>query len=177
MKVWSELQTPEASYHGVNALAVARMAQSASLTDTDDAAEVTNLAAEILRVIKESKNSSVWDEASRGEALIALGRFDEAAQAYAAFADHPEIEAFALGASLRQLEEIWGLKGDDPNAGKPVRVLKTALLATGLTDREEPYLVVELLRGTTLRGVIKQEGRVAPRRADRRRRTARSRRR
>ena len=39
-----------------------------------------------------------------------------------------------------------------------------ALLATGLTDREEPYLVVELLRGTTLRGVIKQEGRVAPRR-------------
>lgn len=40
-----------------------------------------------------------------------------------------------------------------------------ALLATGLTDREEPYLVVELLRGTTLRGVIKQEGRVAPRRA------------
>ena len=40
-----------------------------------------------------------------------------------------------------------------------------ALLATGLTDREEPYLVVELLRGTTLRGVIKHEGRVAPRRA------------
>jgi len=141
MKVWSDLQTPEASYHGVNALAVARMAQSASLTDTDDAAEVTHLAAEILRVIKESKNSSVWDEASRGEALIALGRFDEAAQAYAAFADHPEIEAFALGASLRQLEEIWGLRGDDPNAGKPVRILKTALLAkvnaTAASNKED----------------------------------------
>ena len=40
-----------------------------------------------------------------------------------------------------------------------------ALLATGLTEGEEPYLVVELLRGATLRGVIKQEGRVAPRRA------------
>ncbi len=41
-----------------------------------------------------------------------------------------------------------------------------ALLATGITaDRHEPYLAVELLRGTTLRGVIKSEGRIAPRRA------------
>lgn len=41
-----------------------------------------------------------------------------------------------------------------------------ALLATGITqDRHEPYLAVELLRGKTLRGVIKSEGRIAPRRA------------
>ena len=40
-----------------------------------------------------------------------------------------------------------------------------ALLATGVTDHAEPYLVMELLRGKTLRGVIKQEGRVEPRRA------------
>jgi eukaryotic-like serine/threonine-protein kinase len=41
-----------------------------------------------------------------------------------------------------------------------------ALLATGLTaDRAEPYLAVELLRGKSLRGVIKSEGRIAPRRA------------
>jgi serine/threonine-protein kinase len=40
-----------------------------------------------------------------------------------------------------------------------------ALLATGVTDHGEPYLALELLRGKTLRGVIKQEGRVDPRRA------------
>ena len=40
-----------------------------------------------------------------------------------------------------------------------------ALLATGITENREPYLVVELLRGKTLRGVIKQEGRVDPKRA------------
>jgi serine/threonine-protein kinase len=40
-----------------------------------------------------------------------------------------------------------------------------ALLATGITDRGEPYLVVELLRGKTIRGVVKDEGRLAPRRA------------
>jgi serine/threonine-protein kinase len=40
-----------------------------------------------------------------------------------------------------------------------------ALLATGITDRQEPFLAVELLRGKSLRTVIKQEGRIAPRRA------------
>jgi len=39
------------------------------------------------------------------------------------------------------------------------------LLATGVTDHDEPYLVDELLRGKTLRGVLKHEGRVEPRRA------------
>ncbi len=40
-----------------------------------------------------------------------------------------------------------------------------ALLATGVTKRNEPYLAVELLRGRTLRGVIKAEGALAARRA------------
>ncbi len=40
-----------------------------------------------------------------------------------------------------------------------------ALLAIGMTKRDEPYLAVELLRGKTLRGVIKAEGKVAPLRA------------
>jgi serine/threonine-protein kinase len=40
-----------------------------------------------------------------------------------------------------------------------------ALLATGVTDDSEPYLVVELLRGKNLRHVLKAEGRVSPRRA------------
>lgn len=40
-----------------------------------------------------------------------------------------------------------------------------ALLDTGITELDEPFLVVELLRGKTLRGVLKQEGRMPPRRA------------
>jgi eukaryotic-like serine/threonine-protein kinase len=40
-----------------------------------------------------------------------------------------------------------------------------ALYATGTTELDEPYLVVELLRGRTLRHVIKAAGRVAPRAA------------
>jgi len=41
-----------------------------------------------------------------------------------------------------------------------------ALLATGVTkEKYEPYLAVELLRGRSLRSVIKSEGRVLPRRA------------
>jgi serine/threonine-protein kinase len=40
-----------------------------------------------------------------------------------------------------------------------------ALLASGLTDNQEPWLALELLRGKSLRGVIKGEGRVHPVRA------------
>jgi serine/threonine-protein kinase len=40
-----------------------------------------------------------------------------------------------------------------------------ALLATGITEQDEPYLVVELLRGKTLRHVIRSEAGVVPRRA------------
>ena len=40
-----------------------------------------------------------------------------------------------------------------------------ALLANGVTDKREPYLALELLRGTTLRGVVKAGGPVAPLRA------------
>jgi serine/threonine protein kinase len=40
-----------------------------------------------------------------------------------------------------------------------------ALHATGVTEYDEPYLVVELLRGKTLRHVIKTENRLAPRKA------------
>jgi serine/threonine protein kinase len=40
-----------------------------------------------------------------------------------------------------------------------------ALLATGVTPKDEPYLVVELLRGKNLRSVIRHEGRIESRRA------------
>ena len=40
-----------------------------------------------------------------------------------------------------------------------------ALLATGIVDRTEPYLVVELLRGTSLRTALKHAGKIAPQRA------------
>ena len=40
-----------------------------------------------------------------------------------------------------------------------------ALLATGVTERKEPYLAVELLRGKNLRSVLKAEKVIPPRRA------------
>ncbi len=40
-----------------------------------------------------------------------------------------------------------------------------ALLATGVTEKHEPYLALELLRGKSLRGVLKTEGKIPARRA------------
>lgn len=129
MKVWSEVKTPETTYQGVNALAVAQMAQNAKLADPEDAAEAKSLALEIIEISRGSTGDSPWALATRGEALIALERFEEATQAFAAYADYAGIDSFELGASLRQLEQVWALKGEDPVRGQPVRILKAALLA------------------------------------------------
>jgi serine/threonine-protein kinase len=40
-----------------------------------------------------------------------------------------------------------------------------AMLASGVTDKQVPWLALELLRGKSLRGVIKSEGQIAPVRA------------
>jgi serine/threonine-protein kinase len=40
-----------------------------------------------------------------------------------------------------------------------------AMLASGITEKQEPWLALELLRGKSLRGVIKAEGQIAPVRA------------
>jgi serine/threonine-protein kinase len=40
-----------------------------------------------------------------------------------------------------------------------------AMLASGITEKQEPWLALELLRGKSLRGIVKAEGQVAPVRA------------
>lgn len=131
MEVWQQVKTVQTTYQGVNALAIAQLAQRANLSDGDDAAEAQNLAQEILDVIARSSERDVWSEATRGEALVARGKYDEAAQAYAAFAGHPDVDTFSLGAAQRQLEEVWGLgdlKEGEELKGRPVRILKAALM-------------------------------------------------
>jgi V8-like Glu-specific endopeptidase len=126
--VWEKLQNEATAYHAVNALAVAQRAMQQGFADEEDVQEAQKLANDILGVIAKSGTNNVWADATRGEALVALGRHAEAAQAYAEFADHAEVDPFSLGASLRQLEEVWELNGGDPIKGKPVRILKAALL-------------------------------------------------
>jgi V8-like Glu-specific endopeptidase len=148
MEVWNKVKAPATTYQAINAVAVAQMAVRAQLVDGESDAEregIKELANEIINVIASAKKPDVWAEATRGEALVALAMhssepaplLDAAARAYAAFAEHPDVDAFSLGASLRQLREIWGIDGGDAVHGKPVRILKAAILAKLETAAEK----------------------------------------
>lgn len=112
------------AYYGVNALAMAARAERDGIALPGPGP--ASLATDVLSAV--ALPTQVWSWATRGEALIAQGKHREAAQAYAAFALSPEVDVFQLHASLRQLEEVWQLSGDMPEAGASIRLIKAILM-------------------------------------------------
>ena len=96
------------------------------------------LAGEILRVHEEDLRGAlspgggggdVWTLATCGEAYLVLDLMDDAALCYGAYAGLSTADAFEIGSSLRQLQEVWQFDGRNRDAGgKLVRLLKTALI-------------------------------------------------
>jgi V8-like Glu-specific endopeptidase len=127
MHVWHNMKTPETAWHGINAVAVANLAEREGFTEKDPA--TTQLARDVLAMVTGPEATDIWSKGTRGEAYVALGDFAKAAEAYNDFAAQPGIDPFTLAASLRQLEELWGITGAEPIRGQPMRLLKAALIA------------------------------------------------
>ncbi len=127
LHVWRAERSENTIYYGVNGAAVAFRAIADKVTPDDPGARA--LAEDVLAVASSIANPLIWTCATKGEALVALGRYAEAAHAYAAFALSPEVSLFQLKASLRQLEEVWRISGDDAERGAPVRLLKAVILS------------------------------------------------
>jgi V8-like Glu-specific endopeptidase len=127
MHVWHNLKNPDTAWHGINAASVAHIAERDGFTDKDPKTE--QLTREVLAVVGAPGVNNPWALATMGEAYIALGDFVKATDAYNAYAGQPQIDAFSLASSLRQLKEVWGIDGDDNVRGQPVRLMKAALIA------------------------------------------------
>jgi V8-like Glu-specific endopeptidase len=134
--VWRAERSENTIYYGVNAAAIAFRAMADKVTPEDPGARA--LAEDVLGVANAIPNPAVWTWATKGEALVALGRYSDAAHAYATFALSPKVSLFQLKSSLRQLEEVWRISGDDAERGAPVRLLKAVILSklegAGRTD-------------------------------------------
>ncbi len=131
------------AYYGVNALAMAARAERDGITLAGPGA--ASLATDVLSAV--ALPTQVWSWATRGEALLAQGKHQEAAQSYASFALSSEVNIFQLNASLRQLEEVWQINGDMPEAGAAVRLLKAVLmgkLAAGASAADPQGSIVQL---------------------------------
>ncbi len=143
LDVWARGQDASSTYHAINAAAlISRAARdgAAGVSGAGWARDemARNLATKILDIHRDdlikalsdgSAPGDIWTLATCGEAYLVLDLMEDAARCYGAYAGNPASTAFSLASSLRQLEEIWGLSGEDrTEGGAIVRVLKAALL-------------------------------------------------
>lgn len=113
------------TWHGINAVALMRHGEdrAAGIAEENPGA----LAAEIMNTVRGLAAPRYWDLGTAAEAALALGDYDAAADWTRRYV--VDANAFAVGATLRQLEEIWRL-GDlgDPAASALLDLLRAALL-------------------------------------------------
>jgi len=106
MDVYSK--DPKALYQGINAVALAAWDRGLVLTKKERKAALQSAETIFDRVenTAESKRET-WDLATAGEALIALGRQEEAVDWFRDYAHRAD--AFSLGGTVRQLTDLWKL--------------------------------------------------------------------
>ncbi|MEQ1712858.1 MAG: tetratricopeptide repeat-containing protein, partial [Hyphomicrobium sp.] len=118
----------ENAWHGINLVALLKRAEADRLR-LGTRHDAHALAQGMIGAI-EPRNSNTDDHyalATLGEAYLALDEIEKAARFYAAFANHPATDAFALNSAVRQLEEVWRLQASKDGAGTLLVGLKAAL--------------------------------------------------
>ena len=116
------------SWHGINVVALLHRGKADGI-DVRVAPAADDLATEVLASLPEpGRVADAFDLATRLEALIALGRHREAEAAALEYAGHPDADAFEIGSTLRQLEQVWRLTVEDPLGSTILPVLRAARL-------------------------------------------------
>jgi tetratricopeptide (TPR) repeat protein len=119
---------PDANtWHGINAVALLMRAEKDALV-VAGVPDAEDLANQIVNTIHVKQPLNRWDYATAGEACIALNRYDEATQYLKQYAWHPDVNAFSLGSTLRQLEEVWNLHDEGPAGEEILTLLRARLL-------------------------------------------------
>jgi endonuclease G len=116
-------------WHGVNAASCLLRAERdhiASVTQPGRAREIAQRIAEDIDLVSQKCPLPVWDCASRVEALLALGRYDEAEQALDVYINHPDMMAFEVSSTFRQFNQVLQLR-DDPRGAPLLARLRRAM--------------------------------------------------
>jgi len=115
-------------WHGVNAASCILRAERDGIDVAPPglAQEIAWQIAEELDRLSKKGPLAVWDCASRVEALLALGRYDEAERALDVYINHPEMQAFEVSSTFRQYDQVLQL-GRDPRGAVILARLRSAM--------------------------------------------------
>jgi hypothetical protein len=107
-----EVYALDPSWHGANIVALAARAERDGLAVGIESAETwaRRLLGDLLD--KGRPAWSPWDYAAAGEAYLALGDRDQVADCFAHYWSMANADAFALGGTRRQLQEIWQISSE-----------------------------------------------------------------
>lgn len=112
----------------------------------DPIVQAKTLIAALIEADSADDEEAVWRLASLGEAYIAVGDFDRAAQAFAAYAKDARVTPFQIASTARQLEEVWRIRAGMSGAGAILANLKEAA-ARGADVRLSQRERADLLQG------------------------------
>lgn len=131
-------------WHGINFVALSHHRLRVTRT-TEDArdSEADRVAEDILRnvdLLDEIGDTTIWDEATRAEALLSLGRHDEFTAAVDKFIARADLTRFAVGSFRRQLRQVWQLNEGKPPGQRVLPVLDQRWDAVGVKSEPQPEL-------------------------------------
>jgi hypothetical protein len=115
-------------WHGINVVALLHRGRADGI-DVTHAPGVDDLARQVLQSLPEpSRVMDIFELATRLEALVALGNEKDAADAALEYVRHPGADAFEIGSTLRQFEEVWRLHPDSSPGATILPILRAAKL-------------------------------------------------
>jgi S1-C subfamily serine protease len=122
-------------WHGINYVAMLKRADSDGIElegISDPKQEAEQIASDILSQVQslwDDRKASMWDCGTAMEACVAISsRKDEAREWLERYVREPYADAFELGSTLRQLEEVWRLSATDEPGASLLPVLRAELL-------------------------------------------------
>lgn len=123
-------QNPQNTWHAINLVAITTFAKRSGVP-VPSSINITTLAKSIIATIrnKPEPTRDLWDSATLAEANLALEDLDAVEQHLHNYLTDPQIEAFEVGSTLRQFNEVWGLRDDpDPRKKGIVQALNARLM-------------------------------------------------
>ncbi len=121
---------PDQLWHGVNVVALLRRAErdGVPVPNAPDARAIATAIADGLAARWADEGVPAWDFATAAEACVALGDWAGAERWMQRYLRAPDVDAFAIAGTLRQLTEVWGLRPDGGPGGELIPVLRAAML-------------------------------------------------
>lgn len=101
-------------WHGVNAASCMLRAErdGSPVGPPGRAQEIARQILAELNQLEQAGPLDVWDYASKVEALLALGHYDEAERALDVYINHPGMRAFEVSSTYRQFDQVLQLERD-----------------------------------------------------------------